>query len=701
MSKNKKSKAWSRYEKDIAISLLEDNLMYRDISKALRAKGFDRSAEAVRKFVKRIKNNVEYVAPDKSDHYVDVDMELEHSSALMMLEDKREDMFNIVNERYHKIGNPSGKLHKIVTISDLHIPWVNDNVVADMVSEHNDAEILVINGDFLDQFSVSKWPKSKNVLLRHEYEIGIEYIKQFSKIFKKVVLTRGNHDNRLHSYFSSNLDPGVSFMVHPDPLERLANGYGFNGYGELVKIHNFNNVHYAGGLSAWYAKIGNCLFVHPSKYSKIPMRTAQFAAEFFWEKEDFDAIICAHCFDEDTEILTHDGWKTIDTIQDWHKPATLNTNTGKIEFNICEGIHKYDNHKELIVFKNNTGLEIAVTPEHGMLYRTEHGIVDNTKWKKKNANEIENYDRFSVPSSGEYYTEQDALINDDILKILAWILTEGSIDKSRKNPSIRICQSDDGSGFVDEIENLLLKTKIKYTKSKRYNANSTEHGQYRNYDAYKFYIGTEHSKILLPYLNIENKTLKHDVMMSLSLRQRKMFIEEMCKGDGSKCGTDHYCHYYTNNKDLLDQFQTICVLSGIRAKANIKREDGTWVVSMTKTNTHTVLQTKRINYTGKTWCLTVPNGTLIARRNGIPFITQNTHKMGKVIWKNKLLIEQGCACIPMDYEADAKMMYSQQHFGYAVVYMNRSGEVDFNRTRPIYYGTGTLVDADINISIGE
>jgi hypothetical protein len=145
----------------------------------------------------------------------------------------------------------------------------------------------------------------------------------------------------------------------------------------------------------------------------------------------------------------------------------------------------------------------------------------------------------------------------------------------------------------------------------------------------------------------------------------------------------------------------MCILSGIRAKANIKREDGTWVVSITETNIQTVLESERIKYSGRTWCLTVSNGTLIARRKGVPFFTQNTHKMGSIVFKGKLIIEQGCACIPMDYEADSKMQYGQQSFGYAVIYMNAKGEVDFDKSRPVYYGTATCVDTDVRLNVGD
>jgi predicted phosphodiesterase len=292
MTQKKQTKEWSQIERDIAIALMEENRLYKEISIALQKKGYFRSPEAVRMFFRREEEKTKYRTPEKDRHYEDV--EQAYLNAISSIERKRQELFNIVTQRYEKIGNPKGKLHKIVSISDLHIPWVNDNVICDMMSKHNDAEILVINGDFLDQFSVSKWPKSKSVLLRHEYEIAVDYLKEFAKTFKKVILTKGNHDDRLESYFSNNLDPNVFFMTHPDMLERLARGYSFNKRGELEQLYDFSNVHYEGGLSSWYAKVGNCLFVHPKGSSKVPMKTVTNVADYFLEKEDFDAIVCAH-----------------------------------------------------------------------------------------------------------------------------------------------------------------------------------------------------------------------------------------------------------------------------------------------------------------------------------------------------------------------------------------------------------------------
>jgi len=296
------AKQWTEEEKEIVFDMLEDSL-YSDISCALTEAGHQRSPEAVRKMVKRVSKvkHKDPVAvkppiralPDKRSMEYE-GMNMLECDALSEMEQKRNELFNMNFDRYENIGKPKGKLHKILSIGDLHIPWVNDNVLRDALSKHSDADVLVVNGDILDQFSVSRWPKSKHILLRHEYEIGMRYLKHFASQFKKVVLVRGNHDVRVQSYFSAQLDPAITFLTHPDLLERMAKGYDFNAYGELEKMYDFNNVYYKGGLCAWYAKIGNAIFAHPSGGSGIPMRTCVNAANYFLEKEPYDAMVIGH-----------------------------------------------------------------------------------------------------------------------------------------------------------------------------------------------------------------------------------------------------------------------------------------------------------------------------------------------------------------------------------------------------------------------
>jgi len=72
----------------------------------------------------------------------------------------------------------------------------------------------------------------------------------------------------------------------------------------------------------------------------------------------------------------------------------------------------------------------------------------------------------------------------------------------------------------------------------------------------------------------------------------------------------------------------------------------------------------------------------------------HTHRQNRTFHKNRLLLEQGCCCIPMEYEVAGHGNMDGQIFGYATVEMDEHGNVDFDRSRTHYIGTGSPVKTD-------
>ncbi len=286
---------WTEEEKQIVLELAGEKLA-RDIVKELLDKGFKkRTAGAVRGVIRRggkstkRKHKLQDVAPK-----TEVTVQDEFDKALAEMDKIRSHA--IQQTRYTEtVGNPKGANYKVLSISDTHIPFYHNGVIKDAIKKHGDADVLVLNGDILELHSVSRWPKSKAVALKHEYQMAMAWLRKMSDLFPKVVLTKGNHEERLQSYFQANVDPGVSFMTDPDILHRLANGYDFDEFGELRKMHDLDNVHYTKGGLSWFARIGKCIFAHPSGGSAIPMRTSVNTANYFLGREyDFDALVVGH-----------------------------------------------------------------------------------------------------------------------------------------------------------------------------------------------------------------------------------------------------------------------------------------------------------------------------------------------------------------------------------------------------------------------
>lgn len=283
------------------------NGVYENISKILKKKGFNRTPKGVKSFLSRnhgvnknnLKKDEEYQRPTSS--LVEVNI----SEHIDRIRDIRDRNLKVITEKFIRVGNPAKDAKfKIVSTGDWHIPFENYRVIEHLIKNHSDADILVINGDIFEHYLVSQWKKDKSIPLRLEYEIALEWIMKLRKIFKKIVLVYGNHEYRLRSYISSNLDPAVHFATSPDLLKRLSDGYDFDEYGDFVKMHDFDNVYYEPGMLNWYTKIGKCLFVHPRSYVKDLLGTAAQAMKHFIKRgEDFQCLVMAHTHRQASSIV--------------------------------------------------------------------------------------------------------------------------------------------------------------------------------------------------------------------------------------------------------------------------------------------------------------------------------------------------------------------------------------------------------------
>lgn len=180
---------------------------------------------------------------------------------------KREEVSNYITNKYR------GKQVKILYLADLHIPFTMYEEVMKAVKANLDADIVVINGDLLDLFAVSKFAKDKEVALRRELEEGRELLEFLSKKFQDVVITEGNHERRLKSYIRNIIPTDLQFLFPDDILQMLATGEVINEDKEEL-----DNVHVVG---SWWVKLFDTIFAHPDNYSSANLKTVQNTSEYF------------------------------------------------------------------------------------------------------------------------------------------------------------------------------------------------------------------------------------------------------------------------------------------------------------------------------------------------------------------------------------------------------------------------------------
>jgi UDP-2,3-diacylglucosamine pyrophosphatase LpxH len=195
-------------------------------------------------------------------------------------------------------NNNTKPVTKILSLADLHLPITKTDIVLSALEEHNDADIVVINGDLLEGFIFSTFEKHKSIAALDEYRSGFAFVQMLSSAFNHVVLIDGNHDVRVgRALKRAGFNKDATDVLRPNLLARMANGEELDQTGLLVQKHNFENVHYDSNES-WYAKIGKTIFLHPStRVSNKPGYTVERWSNYFnnrYQSHEIDSYVCAH-----------------------------------------------------------------------------------------------------------------------------------------------------------------------------------------------------------------------------------------------------------------------------------------------------------------------------------------------------------------------------------------------------------------------
>ena len=382
------------------------------------------------------------------------------------------------------------------------------------------------------------------------------------------------------------------------------------------------------------------------------------------------------CLSADTEILTRDGWKGVDTISendmiaqyedeniDFAKPIRIIKKKHSGNFVSCEG--RYTN--------------LRVTDDHTILYR-KSGVNKLSAERRAKAAELVgqkiylpisgicepesirieqptmpcsknrfiNYNAYNYRQRGyskeearalaeELYNRKenlryknpDELTFDECLFIGFWIG-----DGTASNGRYSVSQSLRYPRMCEWIESLLNKIGVHYTIS-RHNDDKLEiingricytHG----YNVYNFakgtggngqYVETNLTK-LLPYLKKDGT----DLFWGFSKEQilavfYGLFLANGCHGDMQK---PRYLAFVTSSKKLLDILQSVCTCRGLRMFISEKKRDiykkPFYSACVREAKYHQLvnerLELEKNNLPEDVWCVTMPKGTIVTRRGG-------------------------------------------------------------------------------------
>lgn len=322
------------------------------------------------------------------------------------------------------------------------------------------------------------------------------------------------------------------------------------------------------------------------------------------------------CMSEDTEILGKNGWKKYNQVKKGDNIATFNTENGFIEYLPVRHIFAKKYRGKMYNLKNRISDQL-ISPEHRVV-RRRFGAEGYVLEKIEKVYDLKS--PFMVPVGSEGNVQGNSDIDEDVIRLMAWIIAEGTMDSSgRGSGRISIYQSKEKNRKnYDEILSLCSSLKLKYTERTqkglgdcnviRFDANSTR-------------------KILQYFKTNKNKGVKFipDTIVNTDTETARLFLETYIKGDGHDG-----CKITTTSASIRDGLMQVIVNAGYGATVLTRKPDNAlskkdrYVIRIIKHKDTYINTVKKVNYNGVIWCPNTDNETVIARRNGKIFITGNT-----------------------------------------------------------------------------
>jgi len=324
------------------------------------------------------------------------------------------------------------------------------------------------------------------------------------------------------------------------------------------------------------------------------------------------------CYDDQTEVLTKNGWKFFKDVTEEDEFLTRNSN-GILEYQMTSKIHKYNYKGDLIKIKSRS-TDLLVTPDHNMYVVTHTDFCADRGPKFIKAQDM-NYALYRIPCGGKYLPSGEELSRAQ-MHLIGLYLSEGYIQKERKKSSdnIIICQNQ-GKKNDKMMRDILPLTSYKRSNRK-----------------FRVKVGYEFKNFIVKNCGVG----KYDKFISpliLNNKHLDALFESMMDGDGcrGKCGSykgkQYYSMtYYTSSKKLVDSFQDLCLKLGYETRyvfrnrgggiingRKVNKGKGCYSIYIRRSKNKKIISKKHISkvyYNGFVYCVTVPNHTLYVRRGG-------------------------------------------------------------------------------------
>jgi hypothetical protein len=390
-----------------------------------------------------------------------------------------------------------------------------------------------------------------------------------------------------------------------------------------------------------------------------------------------------YCQVQGTEVLTSNGWVDFSDYNGSDLLATVNPVHGRMEFQAPTEVQVFD-HDGPMIYSTNRSIDFGVTPDHRMLVRKwdERSRTLSNEWTFTKAKDLGWY--FGLPSAptgslGVGLREVEVIDDrtysgDDLIALIALVVSDGwagGTENTRDRVSFA-CFREDRLPMVRA-----LAARIGFREQ------PSRPGVFIRYDAGALANWLRANAYDHPDLGSHHKCVP-GIVKHASEDQIRLFLEWY--GDQSH---DRGNHYFSTSKRAIDDIQELLLRVGKRGsiwteERDGKRailEDGSVITSRRMMHHLHVRSDDRLSidrksqletehYRGPVYCATVPNSTLITRRNGSVLISGNCWGNSPAYAMEVIRVIQGQRKVYLSpASACAQIMNYQNNGGWADTFM--------------------------------
>ena len=351
------------------------------------------------------------------------------------------------------------------------------------------------------------------------------------------------------------------------------------------------------------------------------------------------------CYDEQTEVLTREGWRHFWELEYSDEVCCLDSTTGEVSFRNPSNIvaYSYEGKMMRILTQN---LDFLVTPNHRVAYRhtgARYGPERSGPVHVETAVEVFGKN-FAVPKTGRWNVPdvesfelpaisvrsvyghrrlaQTQLVRmDKWLPFFGWYIAEGSVRRRTGEPTaVYLGQKKDSPkvpALTKAIEDLGFNFTVSELRDKRTGTVMLN-----------FEIANNQLANFLAQFGSSGEKYIPTQLKNVSSRQLRILFEALMLGDGhvwKKTGSK----YYSRSMRLLSDMQEISMKLGYGAticEHKRRNRPSEFYLSISRhANGEVRRQTQAWEpYKGVVYCCTVPTGIMMVRRSGKSGFSGNT-----------------------------------------------------------------------------